>query len=213
MVLGVLTVLIMLITAYALFREGLLTAFTMCCNVFLAGLLAFNFWEPLADQFDPMFAGSAMHGYEDALCLFVLFVITLLLLRWTTNQLAYRVPDLHPALQHGGGAVFGLITGYLLSGILVCVLQTLPWHQKFMSFDPEYSPTDPNAVVRRILPPDRVWLALMNQLSTDRLQWGEDTFDRRASFELRYARYRRYPDEKAEPRKYEGEFPLEKVQH
>jgi uncharacterized membrane protein required for colicin V production len=213
MLLGFLTILIMLITSYALMREGLLTAFTMCCNVLLAGLVAFNFWEPLADLIDPGFAGSAMHGYEDALCLFLLFFATLLLLRWATNQLANRVLELHMALQHGGGVFFGLATGYLLAGFLLCVLQTLPWHQKFMNFDPEYKASDPNAMVRRFLPPDRAWLALMHQLSTGRLQWGEDrpnrpsTFDLDGNFELRYARYRRYPDEKAEPRKYEGEFP------
>jgi uncharacterized membrane protein required for colicin V production len=212
MLLGFLTVLIMVVTAYALMREGLLTAFTTCCNVFLSGLVAFNFWEPLADTLDPMFADSAMHGYEDFLSLFLLFLVPLVLLRWVTNQIANRVPDIHPALQYGGGVFFGLVTGYLLSGILICMLQTLPWHQRFMDFDPEYNPSDPNAVVRHVLPPDRVWLALMNQLSTERLQWGDNTFDRNGNFELRFARFRRYPDEKTDPRKYEGEFPQEKGQ-
>jgi hypothetical protein len=212
MLLGFLTVLIMLICAYALMREGLLTAFTMCCNVLLAGLIAFNFWEPLADLLDPGFAGSAMHGYEDALILFLLFLPTLLLLRWVTNQVANRVPELHPTLQYGGGALFGLITGYLLSGFLLCVLQTLPWHQRFMNFDPEVGTDDPNAALRHVLPPDRAWLVLMHQLSTDRLQWGEDTFDRHGNFELRFARLRRYPDNMSDVRQYEGEFPQEKEQ-
>jgi uncharacterized membrane protein required for colicin V production len=212
MLLGFLTVLIMLICAYALMREGLLTAFAMCCNVLLAGIVAFNFWEPLADLLDPGFSGSAMHGYEDALCLFLIFLATLLLLRWATNQLANRVPDLHPTLQYGGGVLFGLITGYLLSGFLLCVLQTLPWHQRFMNFDPEVDPADPNAALRHVLPPDRAWLVLMHQLSTDRLQWKEDTFDRHGNFELRFARLRRYSDNMSEVRQYEGEFPQEKEQ-
>jgi len=211
MLLGFLTIVIMGICGYALMREGLLTAFAMACNVLLAGLIAFNFWEPLADLLDPGFAGSAMHGYEDALSLFLLFIVTLLPLRWATNQIANRVPELHPTLQYGGGILFGLIAGYLLSGFLLCVLQTLPWHQRFMNFDPEVATDDTNAAIRHILPPDRAWLVLMHQLSTDRLVW-DDTFDRHANFELRYARYRRYPNNASEPRPYEGEFPQEKEQ-
>src|SRR5438309_3118462 len=132
MVLDILTVLIMLITAYALMREGLLTAFMTCCNILFAGLIAFNFWEPLADLLDPMVESNALHGYEDTICLFLLFVIPLTFFRWATNQLANRMPEFHPALQIAGGIFFGLFSGYLLSGFLVCLLQTLPWHEKFM---------------------------------------------------------------------------------
>jgi uncharacterized membrane protein required for colicin V production len=207
MVLGILTVLIMLITAFALMREGLLTAFMTCCNVLFAGLIAFNFWEPLADLLDPMVESNALHGYEDTICLFLLFMIPLTFFRWATNQLANRMPEFHPALQIAGGIFFGLVSGYLLSGFLVCVLQTLPWHEKFMNFDPEYDPAQPSAVIRHVLPPDRAWLALMHQLSTDRLQWGDETFDRRGNFELRFARYRRYSDDREGPLPYRGEFP------
>jgi hypothetical protein len=167
LLLGFLSVLIMLIIAYALMREGMLTAFVTCCNVFISGLIAFNFWEPLADFLDPVVATNALHGYEDTICLFLLFIVPLLLLRWTTNQLAPRMPEYHPAVQFGGSVFFGLVTGYLLSGFLLCVLQTLPWHEKFLGFEPEFNPADSSAAIRRVLPPDRIWLVLMHQLSTE----------------------------------------------
>jgi uncharacterized membrane protein required for colicin V production len=206
MVLGTLTILIMLIVAFAYWREGLLTAFCMCVNVMLAGLVAFDFWEPLADLIDPMIAGTILSGYEDATCLFLLFVPTLLFLRWATNQLAARIPDFHPVLQQIGGAVLGLATGYLLAGFLVCWMQTLPWHERFMDFNPDYDPNEASAPVRRVFPPDRVWLALMHRLSSDRLDFGGDPFDRNGSFELRYARYRRYGDSR-DALPYKGESP------
>jgi len=49
MLLTVLTILVTLAVGYAYMREGLFTAFCMCCNVLIAGLLAFNFFEPLAE--------------------------------------------------------------------------------------------------------------------------------------------------------------------
>src|SRR5437870_4563782 len=41
--------------AYAFFREGLFTAATTLVNVFLAGLLTFNFYEPLAPGMGGLF--------------------------------------------------------------------------------------------------------------------------------------------------------------
>jgi hypothetical protein len=208
MILGALTILIMLVVGYAYWREGLLTAFCMCCNVVVSGLVAFNFWEPIADALDPMVAGSFLQGYEDFLFLSLLFMAPLLLLRWLTNQLANRMPEYPLAVQQTGSVLFGLATGYLLAGFLVCVLQTLPWHERFVDFNPDYDPGVAGAGPRRILPPDRVWLAFMHKLSSDRLEWEDkNSFDRNGSFELRYARHRRYNDTRDNPLPYRGEYP------
>ncbi len=203
MILGGLTILIMLIVGYAYWREGLLTAFCMCCNVVVSGLVAINFWEPIAKEIDPF-----LQGYEDFLCLSLFFIATLLLLRWLTNQMANRMPDFPSAVQHAGGVLFGMATGYLLAGFLVCVLQTLPWHERFVDFNPDFDPNLAGASLRRVLPPDRVWLALMHKLSSDRLDWQDNnSFDRNGDFELRYARYRRYSDTRDNPLPYSGESP------
>jgi hypothetical protein len=223
MILGFLTILIMTAVTYAFWREGLLTACTMCINVFLAGLIAFNFFEPLADVLDPMFAENFLHGYEDALCLMLLFGFTLGILRLLTNTIAAFDLEFPPVLLRAGGVVFGLATGYLASGFIVCVFQTLPWHENFMGFDPKIVPSSQSA--RSILPPDRVWLALMqragaytfaNSVDEDVRDPGTPyeryvTFDKYATFELRYALYRRYnlrskDDSEERPLTYQGEF-------
>src|SRR5262245_23652768 len=131
----ILTVLMMAAIAYAYFREGLFTAFCMCVNILLAGLVAFNFWEPIAAALEPLIKGTIFDGLEDALCLVILFSLTLGLLRLATNSIANKEIDYHEALDRVGGAVFGLINGYLVSGFLLCVLQTLPWHQNFWDFE------------------------------------------------------------------------------
>jgi hypothetical protein len=222
MLLGFFTILIMAAVTYAFWREGLLTACTMCINVFLAGLVAFNFFEPLADALDPIFADNFLHGYEDALSLMLLFGFTLGILRLLTNTIAAFDLEFPPVLLRAGGVIFGLATGYLASGVIVCVLQTLPWHENFMGFDPKIDPSAAGQSARSILPPDRVWLALMqragayafaNYVDEDKGSPYEKyrTFDKDATFELRYARYRRYnlrskDDSEERPLPYQGEF-------
>jgi hypothetical protein len=105
-----------------------------------------------------------------------------------------------------------------VSGFLICAFQTLPWHENFMFFEPKYE-TGSEHLVRHVLPPDRVWLALMHRAGAYALSRREDprmssspsyydryvTFDKYGSFEMRYARYRRYGDNR-EPLPYLGEF-------
>jgi hypothetical protein len=210
MLLGFLTVVIMAICAYAYWREGVLTAFTMFVNVFLAGLLAFNFFEPVADLLDPMIRSTFLSGYEDTLALMVLFCASLGLLRLVTNNLAVTDVEYPPALWRGGGVLFGLAAGYLAAGFLACVMQTIPWHENFLGFDPKYDPEGKAKLARTVLPADRVWLGLMQRAGAYAFSNDVDekpgadasgslydryiTFDRNGSFELRYARMRRYTD-------------------
>jgi hypothetical protein len=245
----ILTILLMLIVGYVYFREGVFTAFTMCVNVFLAGLIAFNFFEPLANVIEPALPAynptavpsedvkkgestppptpPFFWGYEDALSLLLIFSLTLGILRWITNSLASFQMEFSPLILQGGGVLFGLLTGYLLSGFLICLYQTLPWHKNFLDFE---SVGQTDSTFRDLFPPDRVWLAMMRHAGAFPLANREDkeaqreghkyfnpnpdpydrylTFDKYGTFELRYLRYRRY-DDKSEPRPYLGELDTE----
>jgi uncharacterized membrane protein required for colicin V production len=216
------TLLVMLIVAYASFREGLFTAFATLVNVVLTGLITYNFWEPLAGSLDSTLQGSVLDGYQDFVMIVVPFAILLGLLRMVTNNLANSVIEFSPTLQQFGGAGIGLVTGYLLAGFLICALETLPWHKNFIDFAPRTVPSsaNPESDFRRILPPDRVWLALMRHAGAYGFARSADnehaespydryaTFDRAGTFELRYFRYRRYSDTD-DPQRYMGELDLE----
>jgi uncharacterized membrane protein required for colicin V production len=213
--LGFLTVLMMLIVVYTFWGEGVVTAFTMAVNVFLAGLVAFNYWEPLADYLEPMFRETFLEGYEDFLVLVVLFSVVLGVLRLACNSIVHTQIDQYPMLQQLGAVFFGLLTGYLLAGFEICVLQTLPWHENFMSFEPKVESENKSPPGRHFLPPDRVWLALMNRAGRVAFsQTPEDvpgtdtqvypTFDPNGNFEIRYARHRRYTDTRDLPLPYQG---------
>lgn len=196
MALGFLTVVMMLVAAYAFLRQGVLPAFVMLCNVLLSGLIAFNFFEPVAAELDPMLSDSFLHGYEDSLCLMGLFCLSLVFLRWLTNALIHTTIEYTAALQQGGAVLFGMLTGYLVAGFLVCVAQTMPFDEHFMQFDARVDTQTGGAKIRHILPPDRVWLAMMHRASQTSLAWDDDTpFDPDGSFELRYDHERRLPSE------------------
>jgi hypothetical protein len=191
MLLGFLTVLIMAGVTYAFWREGPLTAFAMCVNILLAGVLAFNFYEPIADLLDPAFADlSAARGIEDGLALMLVFLPSLMVLRLLTNSLAKTHMEYPPLLHRGGSVVCGLVAGYLLSGFLLCVIMTLPLQRDFLGFD-RYKPGESPAL-RKFMPPDLVWLAMMHRLSGAGLSGGEDRFDSHCNYEVRYERYHRF---------------------
>jgi hypothetical protein len=212
----VLTIGIILIVGYSQLREGLFTACTGLVNVVLAGLVAFCFFEPFADWLEPNLAGNFLANMEDFLALVLLFCGSFVLLRSLTNYLAPEMIAFDGNVQYGG-AVIGLLSGYLLAGFLICAVETLPVHENFFDFQPRQAgETGP----RSVFPPDRLWLALMRHAGAHALSWEEadsgaeseydrfNTFDKNASFELRYLRYRRHNDARG-PIEYKREFDRE----
>jgi hypothetical protein len=187
------TIIVILIVAYCHYREGLFTAACMCVNVVLAGLIAFNFWEPLAGAVESVVDRTFLQGYEDFVCLMFLFALSLGLLRALTHHFNSAEVVFQPALNQLGAAAMALITGYLLSGFLVCAMETLPWHQNFGGFEP-YRENETG--IRRYLPPDRIWLSLMHRAGATCLSRGDEsrTFDPEGAFESNYFRFRRYAD-------------------
>jgi len=222
MLLLILSIGIMVAVAYAYSAEGLFTAALMCINVFLAGLIAFNFWEPLASAIGGSLTDTWLAGYEDMFALIGLFALSLGALRTACNTIVNTQIVFPPGVQQLGGIVFGLLTGYLFSGFFLCAIQTLPWHENFLGFDPNFQSAGSGSL-RQYLPADRVWLALMYRAGAFAFNRGvEDlrfansssyydqfyTFDKYGSFELRYARYRRYGTNR-DPLVYSGEFTSE----
>lgn len=212
------TIVLILAIGYAHMRDGLFTALCMLVNVVLAGLVAFCFFEPVADRLEGVLQGGSWVGYEDFAALIGLFAVAMLVARFATNSLAPDMLDFPGNVQYAG-AVIGLVTGYFLAGFLLCALQTLPWHENFLDFRPRVSN---DSGPRSIFPPDRVWLAMMRYAGAHALAWEEDTttgdaptrydqyktFDRYGTFELRYLRYRRYNDTRA-PLPYANELDRE----
>ncbi|MCS7046059.1 MAG: CvpA family protein [Gemmataceae bacterium] len=213
------TIFIMVAVAYAHLRGGLFTALCMFVNQMVAGLIAFGFFEPIAEQLERSTRDTFLAGYEDFFALIGLFAVSLGLLRLVTNLLAPEMLDFSGNVQYLG-ALIGGFSGYLLAGFLICALETLPWHENFLEFRPM---TGPDQGLRSVLPPDRVWLATMRYAGAHCLAWEEGridedfpdspyyrylTFDRYGTFEQRYLRYRRFNEQRG-PRLYQRELEKE----
>lgn len=189
LILTLLTLGVMGATAYALWREGLLTAVTTLVNVVIAGLVAFNFFEPLAGQLETMFGTSFLKGYEDCIALVLIFAFMLGGLRVIVNSLANSEPDYPALFAQISKVICSLVAGYLVAGVLSCAFITMPWPQGkvFGDFDPQTEERN------TYLPPDQVWLAMMHWSGSKTfVRERHPTFDAQGNFELRYHRYRHF---------------------
>lgn len=133
--LTLLTLAIMVAGAVVYAREGLFKAIATLFGVFVAGVVAFGFAEPLAGELESTFADFAP-GYEDAVCMGVIFAVVVGLIRAGAYSVMPDEPSMSVRLGQAGGALVGLATGFLVAGFLVNMMVTLPWHEQFLGFQP-----------------------------------------------------------------------------
>jgi hypothetical protein len=112
---------------YALISEGLWGSALMFFNVVFGGMIAFNFYEPLARLLDSTGIGW---GFSDTLCLLGLFAITVLLLRMTTETLAPAMVRFPPPIYHAGRIIFALGGAAVTMAIVILAFHTAPVHKK-----------------------------------------------------------------------------------
>jgi len=133
----VMAFLILLLT-YALSSEGLWGAALMFFNVVFGGLIAFNFYEPLAKLIDSTGIGW---GFSDTLSLLSIFCVSVMLLRMTTETLAPAMVRFPVPIYHAGRFFFALATSLVTMAILVLAFHTAPVHKKiFGAIDYKYKP-------------------------------------------------------------------------
>ncbi len=114
---------------YALSSEGLWGAALMFFNVIFAGLITFNFYEPLAG----LMAGVGfLSGMADVLALLGIFTVALLLLRLTTESLAPAMVRFPTALYQGGRFAFALGAACTMMAIVILAFEVAPVHKKVL---------------------------------------------------------------------------------
>ncbi|MEK6258874.1 MAG: CvpA family protein, partial [Planctomycetota bacterium] len=118
------------ITLYCVSTEGLWGAVHTFLCVLLAGLIAMNFFEPLASFFDGM--APAYRNYMDIIALLGLFVGLTFALRMGSEYLTPVYIGLPSTLDLAGKWVFAATTGYLTMAILLTALHTAPFPREFM---------------------------------------------------------------------------------
>ena len=129
---------VILLMTYALSSEGLWGAALMFFNVLFSGLIAFNFYEPLASIIDGVGLGW---GFSDTLSLLSIFCVSLVFFRVTTDSLGPTMVRFPTPIYHTGRLLFALATSLLTMAILILAFHTAPVHKKiFGAIDWKYRP-------------------------------------------------------------------------
>jgi hypothetical protein len=123
-----LTVLILVLgITYALASEGLWGAALSFMNALFSGLIALNFYEPLAAL---IAQAEFLSGFADTLSLLGLFTASLLLLRLTTDYLGPTMIRFPTPIYHLGRWLFGFAAACVTMGILLLGFHTAPVHKR-----------------------------------------------------------------------------------
>ncbi len=129
---------LILLMTYAISSEGLWGAALMFFNVLFGGLIAFNFYEPLARLID---STGIPWGFSDTLSLLGLFCVSVMLLRMATETLAPAMVRFPMPIYHAGRLFFALATTLVTMSILILSFHTAPVHKKaFGAMDYKYKP-------------------------------------------------------------------------
>ena len=144
------------ITVYCVSTEGLWGGVHTFLCVLLAGLIAMNFFEPLASFFDGL--APAYRSYMDIVALLGLFIGLTFALRMGSEYLTPVYIGLPSTLDQVGKWAFGAATGYLTMAILLTALHTAPFPREFLGFKPERNNFFGMA-------PDRQWLGFVQHMT------------------------------------------------
>ncbi len=156
----VLLLVILAAVTYSVASDGPWGAAITFVSVLLAGLLAMNFFEPLAIFFVKNFMNSYLWQFRwDIIALLGLFAIFVTGFRMLGEKLLPTYAEVNNLLFEFARWGFGLATGYVVMAIILTALHVAPLPRDFMGFTPE------RKNFFQISAPDRQWLAFTQYVS------------------------------------------------
>jgi hypothetical protein len=160
------------VITYCVASDGPWGAATTFISVILAGLVAMNFFEPVAAMFP---ATAEWQTRADIIALLGLFALGVTGLRMAAEYLMPTQIELSPLLYDGGRWGFGFLTGYVTAAIILTSLHTAPLPREFLEFKAEENNFFGLGGVENA--PDRQWLAF-TQYTSERIFTTGNVFDR-----------------------------------
>jgi hypothetical protein len=147
--------------------EGAWGAAAVFLSVIFAGLLAMNFFEPLANLLESTL-GTDWSVRLDFISLMVLFVAGVFLLRLMSERFVPSFIAVDSRLYDVGRFGFALMTGYVTIAFLLAAMHTAPLPRDFLGFTPE------RKNFFGITAPDREWLGFVQFVSEKSMRSSED---------------------------------------
>ncbi|WP_146507879.1 CvpA family protein [Thalassoglobus neptunius] len=152
--------LIIVIVTVCVASDGPVSAGMTFLSVLLSGLIAMNFFEPLANFLGAnFFASYEWQNRWDIIALLGLFAASVTGLRLLGEWLFPTYAQVSDLFYEPARWVFGLATGYLTMAILLTSLHVAPLPRSFRGFQPEADN------LFGIAAPDRQWLAFTQYVS------------------------------------------------
>jgi hypothetical protein len=146
--------------------EGAWGAAAVFLSVIFAGLIAMNFFEPLANLLEYYLPDWSYRF--DFIALLVLFGAGVFLLRLMSEKIAPSFIAVHGRLYDVLRFGFALMTGYVTAAFLLAALHTAPLPREFMGFTPE------RKNFFGVTAPDREWLGFVQYASEKSMRSSED---------------------------------------
>ncbi len=209
---GFLVIVVFAAVTWCVASEGAWGAALVFLCVLFSGLLAMNFFEPLAFFLESAVSNSSFwHNNWDVVSLVGLFALFVWLLRVATEHLSPTFIQMQPMLHEFSRWTCGLLTGYVTTAFLLTALHTAALPREFAGFAPE--PERRNPICG--LAPDFQWLGFTQYVSARSFCNGGRIFDGPPSplpgqdnlphlagkvwpsFPIRYAARRETPDKAA----------------
>jgi len=179
-----LMVVLFLAAVLCLLAESMWSNAIRLVNVVFAGLLATNFWEPVAKLLENSVAKGGSYWW-DFFAMWLLFALFVTILQTVTNKVSKVNVRFLSVVDKTGGIIFGCLVAAVLVAFTNFSLHTAPLAEKFCKggFDPD----------KPILgAPDRQWGRMMYYCSTGSLsKFGTPREFDPADYISRYAGRRR----------------------
>jgi uncharacterized membrane protein required for colicin V production len=172
---------------WAVSSQGLWGAALKFVNVMLAGLVAFNFYEPIASLLDRYV--EFMRSFSDFVCLVILFVFAFLALDLLTDRLGPTMVRFPGWLYHAGRFVFAVATAWYTVGMMLAIVETAPIHKQFLGYQWQNHALWGAGI-------DRYWLGFVQATTRDCLEWDKPprVFDPYSDYIVRYHEHRGFGD-------------------
>jgi hypothetical protein len=166
MMIDIVLLLIVALVTWNVAAEGAWGAAAVFLSVIFAGLVAMNFFEPLANLLES-YLPTDWAVRTDFISLLVLFGGGVFLLRMASERLVPNFIAVDSRLYDVCRFGFALMTGYVTMAFLLTALHTAPLPREFLGFTPE------RKNLFGFTAPDREWLGFVQFASEKSLQSSE----------------------------------------
>ncbi len=155
-----LLVIIVLAGTYYLTIQGFTTAFITCVLTIVCLAVAFGTYEYVAQK---VFIGL-LPDYAYAWALMGMFIVPLIILRILMDIWVPRAHLLPQLLDKGAAAAAGLISTFMIAGVLAIAIEMSPWGPSVLGFQ-RFNPEKPDEQSELLFKPDRAAAGFASALS------------------------------------------------